>query len=205
MTAMGGNRLRVVLVAALGMTLVGEVAARPCGGAAAAALRLDVTRARQWNWGWSLTLGASAVAVGGLAYYTDDANMRLAFGLTATKSSLGALKHALFPIRIEGPSEGCTDLERKLRWARSREQKSHNWFAHASGLVLNIAGFLYIGYATDDWLLATRSSVVGLATGELIIYTSPNSVRSGDFLGTGISLIPMIGSDRQGILLGGEF
>ncbi len=199
------NRLTAALVLALGVTLSCEARARACGGAAAEALQADAVRARQWNWGWSLTLGASAIAIGGLAYYTDDENQRLAFGLTATKSSLGALKHALFPIRIEGPNSGCTELEGKLRQARSRAQTSHNWFAHASGLVLNIAGFFYIGHATDDWLLATRSSVVGLATGELIIYTSPNAVRAGNFLGTGISLVPMIGSESQGLMLGGEF
>lgn len=196
---------RVAIGVVLSALLLSEASVFACDSPAAKALAADAKRATLWNWGWGVTLGASALAFGGLYHYSDDENQRLAFGITVIKSGLGSLNQVVFPIRIEASDQGCTDLDGKLKKARTTERKRHNWFAHSTGIVLNIAGSAYIGFATDDWLLATRTSVLGIVTGQLMIYTSPNKVREGGFGLSDLTLAPMIGSDRTGLILGGVF
>ncbi len=179
--------------------------AAPCGGKAAKALAADAKRATQWNWGWGVTLGAAAVAYGVFTYTTEDENRKVSLGLSAFKSTLGTIKQIILPIHLSGPGPQCAALHRKLLDAKRVEDKRHGWIAHGMGAGLGVASLAFVGVVTEDWGLAARGALFGYVTGEVIIFTSPNRVRSGGFSEDSLVVVPMLTPNTTGLLLGGRF
>lgn len=191
--------LLLVLVALCGLN---RPAQAECSRHQAQALAADAKRAAQWNWGWGSLFAASAVGHAGLALWVDDEDRKLALWTGALKSTIGTVHQIINPIRIGPPESDCHELDGQLARAAEIERKRHGWFPHVSSLALNLAAFAYVAYETRNYTLATSGALLGLAVGELTVYTAPNEVRDA---GYGMALVPQVGSDSLGLQLAGAF
>jgi hypothetical protein len=179
--------------------------ASPCDSRAAKLLRADAKRATQWNWGWgAVYLGASIGQVG-VATWTDNEDLKVSLLTGASKSTLGVLNQIIFAKRIYAPNAGCTDLAKRVKEAREVERKGHNWIAHGTVVVANVAGFAIVAGVTENYVLAISGTIVGALVGEFAIWTSPNRLRSAGIGVDNLTLVPQVSTEYSGLLLQGSF
>lgn len=177
-----------------------------CDSKAAKALRSDARNAKLWTYSW-----AGIYAAGSIGQYfvakelVDDEDVSLNLYVGAIKSGLGVVGQFLFPMRIESPSEGCTELETLLEGAKRAEDKKRGWFPHTSLVFVNLVGSAYVYHETDNLRLTIMGSVIGATIGEIAIFTTPNKVRSGNFANGSMSFVPNLSDGMRGLSLVGHF
>ena len=141
----------------------------------------------------------------GMALAAKNEDRKLAMWVGVVKSSIGVGYQIVNPIRIEKPEADCYGLDSQLARAAEIERRRHGWFPHAGSLAVSLVSFVYVGYETDNYLLSARFALVGLAVGELAIYTSPDKVRQAGLGGGRFKLLPQVDANSRGIVLAGIF
>lgn len=176
---------------------------------------------RAWNTTWFSIFTATTIAQGALAITSDFRGDKAVYGLGAARAGLGALSIPILGVRtVDLKLEGspCADLlaaEKALRENVRLHAKGRGWFKHTGVVALNTAAFLYLGFAFDEWPRAALGGVVGIAVGEIQIFTQPMGSRDilssyRDGLGpvppaatTGWHLMPYATGDSVGLALVG--
>ncbi|MCP4448175.1 MAG: hypothetical protein GY811_22985 [Myxococcales bacterium] len=201
-----------VLVVSLLLIFGGQASAQgvaaeegACSTRAAKLLRADAKRATQWNWGWGLVYAGAAAGQFGVSLVIDNDDRKVSLWTGATKATLGVFKQILFPKRISAPGPGCGDVAKKVRKAREVERRGHNWFAHSTVVAANVAGFAVVAGLTENYVLATSGTVIGVLAGELAIYTSPNGLRAAGVNLDSVRVLPQVGTGYSGLSLYGSF
>jgi len=95
----------------------------------------------------------------------------------AAKSAFGAAAHAVMPLRIPVPALGgdaCEAAEQALAVAAQRERQSLI-LNLGGGVLVNVAGGVYLGVATDDWGTAGLSVALGVAVASVAVWTQPRA------------------------------
>ena len=88
----------------------------------------------------------------------------------AAKSTVGALVHAILPLRIREPAT-CDDAEAVLRKA-ARDERRLFFLNHIGGLALNAAGALLLVHV-QSWREGLISFALGYPVGLIHAYTLP--------------------------------
>jgi hypothetical protein len=169
-----------------------------------------------WNWGWGIGFAASALGEGGFALFSTNRDQRIDATVGAIQSTLGVALSIIAPLRIEEPPAqftSCADLvaaEAAMLHSLENERLMRAWYAHAGNLVVNAAGFFYLGFAEKHWLSGTVGLVGGLIVGELKIFTQPyrlpgawETYRSHGFGPVQITITPI--GDQLGLGVLGTF
>ena len=162
-----------------------------------ALLARDQARAEKWNLGWGLGFTAATViqAAGALTPVSDRQHDALVVG--AIKSGVGALTHAILPLRVATPQR-CEDVERLVRTAGKHERNLF-FLNHLGGLALNLGGALVLG-ELHTWKDGLVSFAIGWPVGLFHAYTLPrgawHEMRT-------ISVVPQPGGALA--IIGGEF
>ena len=150
-----------------------------------ARLDREARRSRVWNIAWGIVfttatagqLVAIATEFAPLDPYSDDTEAGYAVG--AIKSGLGALTRVLLPLRVARPGpptgDACADLAAAEAAQRrtAKLQRRAFYMNHAGGLVVNLAGLLYLGLVQGSWKQGAISVATGYPIGLLSIYTAP--------------------------------
>ncbi len=144
----------------------------------------------QYSWasGYSLGIAIGAVQAG----LTDDNDTRVNGIVTASKAVIGTTRLLLnsHPGRLGADSmrviEGndrAAKLQRlevgesQLQRVSERAQERQRWQRHAGNVALNAIGGGFIA-GFGDWEDALVSTAVGIAVGELMIFTSPKAAAT---------------------------
>jgi hypothetical protein len=172
----------------------------------------DAHDGRMWRWGWGLGYAALALGQVGLALTREDEGEQVELYVGAGKSFLGLIPVVLLPmpaledagkVRVEG-DRCAARLEASRLLARSAEDEAFNrsWLAHTGNVAVNVGGLLIVGVGYDRWLTGTLGAVVGIAVGELQIYTRPTGSLRGR---ASLNVSPMVTSEAGGLALSGSF
>jgi hypothetical protein len=151
--------------------------------------RLDAAQraGRLWSWGWFGVYSTGVVASSTRAALADDADGRVVGIVNAGKSviGIGRMLAAPLPARLGAepirampdatPAERLARLqaaEALLEESAERAEAKFTPWPHLGNALLNLAGGAII-LAYGDWRDAAISTGVGLAMGELRIWTLP--------------------------------
>lgn len=151
---------------------------------------------RRFMLGWGLTYGALAVG-SPLALVLDDSReARVEAAWSSATSAFAALTAIIQPLlvmrdhwRLERlltaprrTGDGCAVLaeaERLLAHAARSEASARSPLAHVGSLIFNLGLGLALGYGLDRPATAARNTAIGIALGELMIFSRPTqAVRS---------------------------
>ena len=155
----------ITIVIALGI----RVAAADCE-ATRAQLAHDVAQAKTWNLAWGLSFTGVSILQAAVAISPVSDRQRDAMWVGAAKSTIGALNHAILPLRIGTPTS-CADAVALLAKA-ARDERRLFFLNHAGALALNLAGALVLAHL-DSWRDGLISLAVGYPVGLLHAYTLP--------------------------------
>ena len=157
-------------------------------------IRLDdaAGHAKLWQYGWSSSY-ALGIGIGAAqAAATHSGDTRVNGIVTASKAVLGTARLLLTkhparlgadPMRQLAGNDRASKLrqlvvgESQLQKIAERAKHRHRWQRHTGNVVVNLIGAAIIagvGDATD----AAISAAVGIAVGELMIFTSPGRAES---------------------------
>lgn len=193
---MGARGIAAVLAAVAGaVTARAQTCPAPAGAAPslraatasarhaflAGALARERHRGRWWNlgWGWGFVAATAGQAAVGAAIDEDSALCRACQFVGAGKSAIGVVATwVLYPVRVRAvaprAAPTCADVaaaERALADAAASERVP--WLRHAEGIALNAAGVVYLGLAHDEWRNGLIGAAVGVAVGELRLWSRP--------------------------------
>jgi hypothetical protein len=203
-------------------------------------LKKQMPEVMAWHVGWTTFYGLGLLVQSGRAVIaTSDAevadnvvgSVKAAIGVVARLARApdtikGA--HEMERLPEDTPEQRAHKLlvaERLLRRNAEECDRRYNLWAHGLNLALNIAGGLIIGLAYGDRDRALISAGVGIAVGELSIWSQPwrakrdlTDYRRRFVTGLGraplpaatparasVGLSPMAGRDYGGFMLGGSF
>jgi hypothetical protein len=162
--------------------------------------RLEAPRlhARVWWWGWLSFYSAGAVAQGVRIALVDPADedaaaQRADLTVSMVKAIGGVISLVALPLnamdgaeemrRVEGigPEADLLRLyagEEALEENARESERSFSWLRHALLVAVNVAGGLIIWLGYDDLERAAINTGVGIAIGELAIWTQPWEPRA---------------------------
>jgi hypothetical protein len=190
---------------------------------------LDATLEREralmsrWVWGWGLGFAGVAAGQVGLGLAISDEGRSIDLYVSATKAGIGALYTAVNsprvrPARIELGDTSCAALaaaEEALFAGARAQRRGSGLLVRGGSLVVNAGAVLYLGLAHDRWGSGLLGAAVGLAVGEVKIYTQPSGAiaaarryRDGDPRGAPTGRAFGVGPGPAGSLglsLGGTF
>jgi hypothetical protein len=197
-------------------------------------LKLAAHKTRIWAFTWTGIY--SSVIVYNLAQLNvGDRDNLIDNGIGASASLVGVLSVALLPPKIIGDQFW---LERRLRHAAPgtdvcallaeaegllvRDAKGAAFgkspLVHAGSFVFNVGVGFLLGFGFGHWGQAALQSLLGIAVGEVMIFTQPAEIvrdlsryRAGNLglppawrpLAWGVA--PIVGPDRAGMVLGLSF
>ena len=167
--------------------LLARPAAADCD-AVRAVLAHDRAQAHAWNLAWGLGFtGASILQVAVAISPAVSDRQRDAMWVGAAKSSIGAVVHAILPLRVREPTS-CDDAHAILAKAARDERRLFilNTFG---GLALNTAGALILSHY-HSWRDGLISLAVGVPVGLFHAYTLP---RGSWRMVSGVSVVPANG------------
>jgi hypothetical protein len=183
-------------------------------------LAADDPDARRWMWEWGIAYTALALGQAGIALTRDDPGERADLYVGAAKSVLGlvpvlliqvpALRdHARLEARLAAGDDKCAvagDAERMLLASAKDEAFNRGFVAHAGNVLVNVGGLLVVGFGYDRWATGSVGAAIGIAIGELQIYTRPvASMRGLDEYRTKWTVAPMVTGAATGVQLLGAF
>jgi len=149
--------------------LVARTAAADCE-AVRTQLARDAARAHGWNLAWGLGFTGASILQAAVAISPVSERVRDGMWVGAAKSTIGALVHAILPLRIREPST-CEEAEAILRKA-ARDERRLFYLNHFGGLALNTAGALLLAHV-QTWREGLISFAIGYPVGVLHAYTLP--------------------------------
>lgn len=140
-------------------------------------------RMHTWTTAWGLTYGALTIAqIAPVPLIIPQDQIEWWIG--AATSAFGLAVIALEPIEVQ-PLEPGGDVcalivegERRMERGAVQEGNLRQWYAHALNVALNLGLGLILGLGYDHWVAAAVNFAVGVAAGELTIFTAPNRLRS---------------------------
>ena len=212
------------LVAASILVTAGTARAQPARESDVAAriafieARLDAAEgwASLWQNGWLTLYSAGVVAQLARAGMADDDAERADLVVSAVQSAVGVTARVVRPLpAARGSSEiarlpESTPAERRAKLRRAEEilrrnaestEERTSWLSHAAGLALNVAGGLVVWLGYDDLERAAVSTSIGIAIGELSIWSQPWHAAddAAEYEKTfGVRLTPMVGPTTGG-------
>ena len=147
-----------------------------------------------WAWGWLSFFSVGGVGVQGTRIgLVDDRALRADLVVGVIKTSAGITGHLLRfprarhgaegipaadPLDPEGNEAALALAEAAMREDLRKARGRYNWIAHAGALLVNTAHLLIIGLGYDDWLQGLQSAGIGLAFGELVLWSQPWEAES---------------------------
>jgi hypothetical protein len=179
----------------------------------------DDRDARRWMWEWGIAYGALTLGQAGLALTRDDEGERVELYVGAAKSALGlvpvlglqvpALRDAARLRARVGEPDRCAvadDAAKFLAASADDEAFNRGFLAHAGNVLVNGGGLLIIGLGYDRWVTGTIGTAVGIAIGELQIFTRPTaSLRGQGNYAVRWSVAPVVSAEVTGMALVGSF
>ena len=190
-----------------------------------AVLADQARRAKQWNWTWgSVYVGAT---LGNVTWslLSDDRGRQNENHVNAAKTAISVLSVALTGVRVNArprdtadPCEQVADREERLMAAARSEAKGQSWIKHTGVVGINLVTTLIVGFAFDRWRTGITGGLIGVAVGEIMVWTQPNGAvhalrdyRAGKLGsvaptgGTSWLLVPQIAPEHVGLALTGRF
>jgi hypothetical protein len=160
----------------------------PADGAPLASVESVLARdrgaSRLWYFGWTGFFVVATSANITLAFAASDPGMRADARVQAVTSALGLISTAalpppsLFYSPCEDASEACAARQRaRLESTADGERLGTSWLAHVGGIAVNIGAGAYSWFHDDRRATAVLGAVVGIAVGELQIWTRPTIAR----------------------------
>jgi hypothetical protein len=159
----------------------------------------------------------------GLGLWREDEGEKVELYVGAAKSAIGLLPTLLVRVpamkdagelerRAASATTGaerCAVAEeavRMLRRSAADEAFARGWLAHTGNVLLNGGGLLVVGLGYDRWLTGTLGAIVGIAVGEVQIFTRPTASLRGErtFRATW-TIAPMVTGDATGVSVVGVF
>jgi hypothetical protein len=131
-----------------------------------------------WSWSWGSIYAAAAVtqtAVAVALKANDPARVDLVIG--AVSAFVGSASLFLLPLRFTRPlahSRTCETLEK----VASEQAVGKSWLGHLGTVVVNAAILLIEGLGYGHWQAGFIGAGIGLAVGELNLWTQPTHLRS---------------------------
>jgi hypothetical protein len=190
-------------------------------------LAADDHDSRRWMWSWGIAYGALTLGQAGLALTRDDEGEQVELYVGAAKSLLGLvpvlgvqnpalrdsgrLEARVAQVSTGGASaaERCAvvaEAEKLLDAAAADEAFNRGFLAHAGNVLVNGGGLLVIGIGYDRWLTGALGAAVGIAVGELQIFTRPTaSLRGRDGYHARWTVAPMVTGAAAGLQVVGVF
>ncbi len=154
-------------------------------------LLAESRRAYNWTLAWGLIYGGLTVvqiAAVPLIIPQDQVEWWVAAATTA----VGAAFVAIDPLevmqagpgyaaRAQAPSEVCAAIaegEGLLERSAAHEKLGTRWFVHAANVVFNLGFGLILGLGYGHWVAGAVNVALGVAFGEVTIFTSPTRLVS---------------------------
>jgi hypothetical protein len=149
--------------------------------------------ARAWWWGWLSFYSAAVIAQSirlGLVDGMDESApaQRADFTISIVKAVGGITSLLLLPLsamdgaeemqKVEGDT--IEDARRRVMLGEaalaenaSESDRRYNWIRHTAMIAVNIAGGLIVWLGYEDLQRGAISTAVGIAVGEIILWTQP--------------------------------
>jgi hypothetical protein len=151
---------------------------------------LEVERLHTWSFSWgSLYAAAGAVQLGAIGFTTDP-GLHTTLAVGTISAAVGALSLFILPQRIIGPlrhvrtrwaePDRCrllADTERVFAEAARNERLGTSWVGHAGTVLINLGLLLILGLGYHRWTDGAISAGIGLAVGELNLWTQPTHLK----------------------------
>ncbi len=143
---------------------------------------------RVWFALWSEVYAAGLVVQSARAAVETKPAYRADFTVSAAKAVIGTVGRLARPPRaVLGPtaaelapggshaarSRHLVVAEAMLRLDAKDNDRRYSWLAHTLNLGLNLAGALIVGFGYHDWRRGLESAAIGVAVGELSIWSQP--------------------------------
>lgn len=183
--------------------------------------------ARTWSATFALAYLAIAATQLGVLTATDDPGTRADAGVGAAASMIGVASVAFLPVpvlrdreeleriapaAITGDCAALARAEAILEHDAAGEDFGSSWLMHVGSALFNLAIGAFQGLAYGRWESGAISAAVGIAVGELSIWTKPRglvsalaSYRSGSFDAPRVVLQPTFDGSFAGFALSGSF
>jgi hypothetical protein len=151
-------------------------------------LRRNSRHALAWQASWTAIYAGGMVVQTGRAVVAESTSERADLIVSASKATIGTLSRVLRPpravlgarplARVAGDSreERVNRLlmaEALARYDARQADNRYSWIAHTVNIGLNVAGALIVHLAFHDPERAWTSAAIGIAVGELQIWTQP--------------------------------
>lgn len=146
-----------------------RIAAADCE-AIRARIAHDAAQAHTWNLAWGLGFTGASILQAAAAISPVSERTRDGMWVGAAKSTIGALVHAILPLRIREPGT-CAEAQAILEKA-ARDERRLFFLNHFGGLALNTAGALLLA-RVQTWREGLISFALGYPIGVLHAYTLP--------------------------------
>lgn len=143
-----------------------------------------------WSWTWGSIYAAAAVVQTGLAIGLRDDAARIDLSIGAISAAVGSASLFLLPLRFTLPlrrARDCATLEK----VASEEGVGKSWLGHLGTVLFNVAIFIVEGVGFHHWEAGLIGGGVGLAVGELNLWTQPTQLENK--LGRHVRVVPVIG------------
>lgn len=128
----------------------------------------DAEVADAWNLDWGLGFTAvTVIQAAGALVPTIDARERDVLLVGAAKSGLGALSHAIVPLKIPVTGDCAADLR-----VAAKNERATFWLAHLGAIGVNLAGAIVL-WKLHGFSDALVSMAIGYPVGLLHVYTVP--------------------------------
>jgi hypothetical protein len=181
----------------LALVMLTSTAAACPDAAIDARLAHDAHAAKRWDYAWAAFFGVTAIAQGGFAAArvnpigpdTDEAIDGLWVG--AGKAAIGAIAHAVLPLRIVREDDRCASLRES-----GKREKATFWLDHVGGLLVNAGGTVLLGTVFHSWKEGLLSFALGYPVSLINTYTQPRGAWH---------MVPTIWADGGGVALAGTF
>jgi hypothetical protein len=150
--------------------------------------------ARRWTLIWGGAYGVLTIAQLGVMGLAPE-NEKADWYWGAISTAVGVAFSVLDPLEaLDGgaayakrsatvaPEQTCQlllDGERMLREGAEHEELGMKWFIHAGNVLFNLGIGLVLGLGYGRWTTGIVNAAVGVAIGELTIFTSPNKLVPG--------------------------
>lgn len=138
--------------------------------------------AKLWWGGWLSFYGIGTVVQTTRAIMEDDRSVQADLIVSVVKSTGGMIRYLVDPMKgIQGLDDfaGETKQARLARAERILEENAENttpfgpWYAHLVNVLINGAGAVVVGVGFDDWRTGLISAGIGVAVGEVQLFTQP--------------------------------
>lgn len=180
--------------------------------AIAAAVDEEVKGLSIWSYSWGSIYAAAAVTQGVLGAVAKPGSAdRIDFLFGGAAALVGSASLYLLPLRFTLPlkrlrshwdePDRCkllAEAEETLAHVESEQKTARSWIAHAGNVLFNAALSLTLGLAWGHWKAGLISGVVGIAVGELNLFTQPSNLWRAHET-PAATVVPIVTKDFTGV------